>query len=105
MGKQLIQDIFRVPAFMRGFGQKYQAKEVDTEVMIEELYNRGITIERIFGQYYALEEMAGAKSDEIWGNDEEGQHGDPNRFKPKLTVGDARLAGHGLPKINHEQPF
>ena len=24
-----------------GFGQKYQAKELDTEVMIEELYNRG----------------------------------------------------------------
>ncbi len=68
--------------------------------MIATLYKRGVTIEQIFGQYYAMEEMANARDDEIFGNDEEGQHG-----RPVLTVGDARLAGFGTPEVKHDQPF
>ena len=52
-----------------------------TESLITELHNRGVTIEQIFGQFYAEEAMADARSDE------EGRHGRP------LTVGDAELAG------------
>jgi hypothetical protein len=54
--------------------------------MIKKLWERGVTIEEIFGIYYALEEMASARDDEIFGNDEDGQHG-----RPRLTVGDALL--------------
>lgn len=68
--------------------------------MIKILWERGVTIEQIFGQYYAMEEMASARDDEIFGNDEEGQHG-----RPVLTVGDARLAGFGTPEVKHDQPF
>lgn len=68
--------------------------------MIRILWERGVTIEEIFGQYYAMEEMANARDDEIFGNDEEGQHG-----RPPLTVGDAQLAGFGLPTVKHDQPF
>lgn len=53
--------------------------------MVKKLHERGVTIGDIFGMYYALEEQASAKDDEIFGNDEEGQHG--------LSVGDAELAG------------
>ena len=72
-----------------------QPKTASTEVMITELFVRGVSIEQIFAQFYALEAQADAWHDEIFGNDEEGQHGDPNRFgkhKP-LTVGDALLVG------------
>ncbi len=65
-------------------------KTICNQCLITELHNRGVSIEDIFGQYYAEEEMAAARDDEIFGNDEEGQHGDPNRFAP-LTVGEARL--------------
>lgn len=109
---KLIQDITPVetPAYLRGYGQKTQAKRLTTEVMVEELFHRGVTIEDIFGQFYAMEAMADARHDEIFGNDEEGQHGDPNRFKPKpLTVGDAELAGvlaRDLPVVpKNGQPF
>ena len=54
--------------------------------LIVALWRHGVTIERIFGTFYALEAMADARSDEIFGNDEEGQHG-----RPRLTVGDALL--------------
>lgn len=65
-----------------------------TEDMITELFVRGVSIEQIFGQFYALEAMADARHDEIFGNDEEGQHGGSpfGKHKP-LTVGDALLAG------------
>lgn len=74
--------------------------KVDTDLLVQELFNRGTSIEDIFGQYYAMEEMANARDDEIFGNDEEGQHG-----RPVLTVGDARLAGFGTPEVKHDQPF
>lgn len=77
-------------------------KNISTEVMIATLYIRGVTIEDIFGKYYTFEEMGGAVDDEIFGNDEEGQHG-----RPRLTVGDAQLAGlASLPDTPSErQPF
>lgn len=101
---QLIQDVRplpgHVPAYLRGYGRQGRvARRIKTDVIISELYRRGVTIEEIFGRYYAITAMVDAKDDEIYGNDEEGQHG------RKLTVGDARLAGYGLPKINHDQPF
>lgn len=99
----MITDVFAIPAFMRGKGQKYQAKELSTEVMMQELYNRGVTIEDLFGFYYTLEANATGLEWQNEGDGEEGQHGRP-KVPTKLTVGDAQLA-HGLPKINHEQPF
>lgn len=101
----LIQDVRplpgNVPAYLRGYGKQGRvARRIKTDVLISELYRRGITIEQVFGQYYAITAMVDAKDDEIYGNDEEGQHG-----RPPLTVGDARLAGYGLPKINYKQPL
>lgn len=93
----LIQDIKplprHVPAYLRGYGKQGRvARRLRTDVIISELYRRGVTIEDIFGQYYAIEEMASAADDEIFGNDEEGQHG-----RQPLTVGDALLVAPPLP--------
>lgn len=44
--------------------------------------------------------MANAADDEIFGNDEEGQHG-----RQPLTVGDAQLAGFTGEQIDYNQPF
>lgn len=105
----LIQDVTpanQLPAYLRGYGCGKLLKRARTDMLISELHYRGISIEDIFGQYYAMEAIADARDDEIFGNDEEGQHGDPNRFKP-LTVGDAELAGLTvLPAVPTErQPF
>lgn len=102
---QLIQDIKpltrNVPSYLRGYGtQGRVAKRLRTDVLISELYRRGVSIEDIFGQFYALEEMASARDDEIFGNDEEGQHG-----RQPLTVGDAQLAFGSQQTINYNQPF
>lgn len=75
-------------------------RQATTEELITELFNRGTSIETIFGQFYALEEMASNRDDELFGNDEEGRHG-----RAPLTVGDARLAGFGTPVVNYKQPF
>lgn len=83
MGK-LIQDV--TPAYVRGYGtQARLARRMKAEVLVSELYRRGVRMTDIFGQYYALEEQAGARDDDIFGNDEDGQHG------AQLTVGDALL--------------
>ena len=68
--------------------KKKHLKNFQTETLIEELWDRGVDIQRIFGQFYALEEMANHRSDLVFGNDEDGQHG-----IPPLTVGDVELAG------------
>ena len=71
---------------------------VSTESLVQELYERGVGIDEVFGFYYELGAIADARYDAIFGDDEAGQHGDPNRFgTPKLTVGDARLVGYGEP--------
>ncbi|MGK2896073.1 MAG: hypothetical protein ACSLEY_00510 [Candidatus Saccharimonadales bacterium] len=74
---------------------------VAVEWMVNELHERGVTIEDIFGMYYAIEANADARDERIFGNDEEGQHG------RVLTVGDAQLAGLAtLPdKPVPKQPF
>lgn len=94
-----------LPAYLRGYGSK-KLHTVRTDKLIAELHNRGVTVEDVFGQYYAMEAIADARDDEIFGNDEEGQHGDPNRFKP-LTVGDALLVAPPLPDKTPlgEMPF
>lgn len=81
--------------------QKYEASKLSTDVMLQELYSRGISIADIFGVYYELEAIADARDDALFGNDEEGQHG------AQLTVGDAELAGLAqLPnKPTERQPF
>lgn len=86
MGR-LIQDIKPYKPFTMTSGR-----------MIKKLWERGVTIEDIFGIYYALEAQADARLERVFGNDEEGQHG-------KLTVGDARLAGYGVPEVTNTQPF
>lgn len=58
--------------------------KADSQSLITELYNRNVNIEDIFGHFYVLDEMATHRH---------------------LTVGDARLVGYGLPKINYNQPF
>lgn len=86
----LIQDVKpyvnKLPAYMRGYGMGKKLKHFRTDMLIAELYHRGISVEDIFGQYYAMEAIRDARDDEIFGNDEEGQHG-----RPVLTVGDAQL--------------
>lgn len=72
---------------------------VDTTVLVTELAMRGVTIKEIFGLYYELEEIANALSDQLFGNDEAGQHG----MKP-LTVEDAELAGVKTSTVN-PRPF
>ena len=103
----VLKKVDTTPSYMRGFGQKQQAKRLSSEVMVEELFNRGVTIETIFGNFYALEAMADARHEEIFGSDEEGQHGAQAGRKP-LTVGDAQLAGvvRDVPVIpENGQPF
>ena len=91
---QDITDVTDIPAYQRGYGQARKARKLTTKAMVMELHNRGVTIQDIFGMYYAIEEAASARHDAIFGNDEEGQHG-------RMTVGDAELAGYtSLP----EQP-
>lgn len=73
------------------------------EVLIATLYIRGVTIEDIFARYYQYDAHRAARDDELFGNDEEGQHGKP---KPKpLTVGDAQLAGAIKFLSTQRQPF
>lgn len=81
--------------------QKVDYSQVE-DLFIKALWRHGVTIERIFGAYYALEAMADAHSDAIFGNDEEGQHG-----RPRLTVGDALLVTpEPAPKVPlGEMPF
>lgn len=62
-------------------------EHTDTDILITELHDRGVSIQDVFAQYYAMEAAEDAHSDELFGNDEQGQHGKP------LTVGDAELAG------------
>jgi len=70
--------------------------------LIATLYIRGVTIKEIFGQYYEYESHRDAVDDELFGNDEDGQHG-----APPLTVADAELAGLASlpPTPLHRQPF
>lgn len=98
MGK-LIQDIgssvrwsSEVPSYLRGYGQKAKARQLPTEVLVTELWKRGVSISDIFGQFYALEMIEDAKHDDIFGDDEEGLHG-----RPRLTLNDAELAGRASP--------
>ena len=80
-----IQPLTEMPSYLRGYGKQGRiAKSICDEVLISELHRRGVTIETIFGQYYALDEMASHST---------------------LTVGDARLAGFGTPAVNYNQPF
>lgn len=94
---QLIQDVVAVPK---------QRLPYKTELMVTELYERGVGIQDIFGMFYALEEMASAHDDDIFGSSEEGLHGRAVA-KPRkpFTVGDAQLAGGIAPKPGVRQPF
>lgn len=86
---QLIQDV--IPQYRN-------LATVETETLIATLYIRGVSIEDIFGRYYEYEAHADARDDELFGNDEEGQHG-------RLTVGDAELAGlANLPETPLDRP-
>ena len=87
---QLITDVtplLDVPTYQRKYGCEHMFT-MTTGKIVAALHKRGVTIEDIFGIYYAIEAQADARDDEIFGNDEEGQHG-----KPLLTVGDVELAG------------
>ena len=55
-----------------GVVEEVEASKLSTEVLITELWERRVTIKDIFGQFYALEEMAN---------------------QPFLTVEDVELAG------------
>lgn len=88
MGK-LIQDVTPVRTI----------RQVQTSTLVNELFRRGITIEQLFGMYYALEAITGHLDDELFGNDEDGQHG-----RQPITVGDAQLA-LGVQPIKYNQPF
>lgn len=93
---ELIQDVHTVPAYQRGYGG---LKRHSSESLIVALYRRGVSIEEIFGIFYALEESDSERDDAIFGSSEEGNHG------ATLTVGDAQLAGGITPKPGERQPF
>ena len=100
----LIQDVtpkLDVPTYQRKYGCEHMFT-MTTGKIVAALHKRGVTIEDIFGIYYAIEAQADARDDEIFGNDEEGQHG-----KPVLKVGDVELAGIAqLPVVPlNRQPF
>lgn len=96
MGQQLIQDVvpvYDVPSYLRGYGkQGRMVQKISMDVLVSELYHRGVSIEDIFGIYYALDEMYSHR-DEDWDG------------RASLTVGDAELAGVAKPKIKYNQPF
>jgi len=77
-----------LPAYLRGYGKSKLLRKARTDTLVAELYRRGVTMQEIFGVFYALEQMEDARLDEIFGNDEEGQHG-----RVPLTVEDAELVG------------
>lgn len=79
--------------------QDIRPPQVPTERLVYELFSRGVAFEEIFRIYYALSAMTDHQLDELFGDDEAGQHG------ARLTVGDARLAGYGTPPIKYNQPF
>ncbi len=100
MGK-LIQDVVP-PENQRLSEQQKQihanyVQHVDTDILVTELAMRGVTVTDIFGMYYALEAIAAAQSDELFGN----------LMKP-ITLEDAELAGLAplpeVPNLN-PQPF
>lgn len=99
---ELIQDVHRVPAYKRGYGG---LQRHSSESLIMALYRRGVSIEDIFGIFYALEESANARDDDIFGSSEEGLHGGAIKLRKPLTVGDAQLAGGFDPKPGVRQPF
>lgn len=78
----MIRDIFTIPAFMRGYGQKHQAKELETHVLIGELFNRGVTEAEYAGQCYAIQAQADGRDWQYNGTGEEGQHGKPKEEVP-----------------------
>lgn len=88
----LIQDVIAPPNSERLFKAQRQAdinyiKHVEAELLVTEVYSRGISVHDVFGMFYALEAMAYHRDDLIFGSSEAGQHG------KQLTVGDAELAG------------
>lgn len=91
------------PSYLRGYGARGKAlRGARSDVLITELYRRGVTIEDVFSIFYSLEQMELARLDEMFGNDEEGQHG-----RQPLTVADVELVGFTklpLEPLNR-QPF
>lgn len=86
---KLIQDI--TPANKLQFDtvvEKPIIKRLSTDKLMNELWERGVTIQEVFGRFYELEAIVDARYDEVFGSDEAGQHG-----RPQLTVADAELAG------------
>ena len=63
---QLIEDI--VPPAI-------SSKLPDNDKLIATLYIRGVTLNEIEGKFVEYSAHADARDDEIFGNDEEGQHG------------------------------
>jgi hypothetical protein len=63
----------------------YQAQRLDSDVMINELYERGVTIRDIFGKFYEREAAADART---------------------MLIEDAELSGVIVEQaINKERPF
>lgn len=93
---QLIQDVvpvYDVPSYLKGYGkQGRMVRKISMDVLVSELYHRGVKIEDIFGLYYALDEMYSHRDDEQSG-------------RAVLTVGDAERVGFAQPKVNYNQPF
>lgn len=85
----LIQDVYPPTQTVKDAMKQVDSNfllHVETEAIITELYCRGVTIQDIFAQYYAMEEMGNALNDQIFGSDEAGLHGNQ-----VMTVADAQL--------------
>lgn len=64
------------------------SRHIPTDVLMNELWRRGVSIKKIFGRYYELDAMASAMGGET-----------------TLTVGDVDLAGLLPTKPIERQPF
>lgn len=80
---KLIQDI--TPFSKQPFDTVQEqpvVKRLSTDTLMNELFERGVSIQTIFGRFYELEAIGDARSDEA----------------ERLTVGDALLVTSDLPK-------
>jgi len=50
----MIQDVVPSPAYVRGYGKTALLKELTNEQLVDELHKRGVGIDRVFAQFYAI---------------------------------------------------
>lgn len=74
---------------------EWELSKVDNRLAIKALFDRGVKLSDIWAVYYELECASDSHSDQVFGNDEQGQHG-----APRIVVEDVYLLGlDGEPRV------